>query len=161
MHEASGELKLWRPIDVGQGIKRCLYLSKAADAALQQFAAQEGVHRAAGLLQDLNRFSSGRMLRLPDDLKRLYAPPPEIWELRMRQPKPQFRLIGGFYSLDTLIVVGAMPRDALAARGAWRQAMAAADREWSRLFPGRDRLLGTKVEDYVTNTDPDGSAAVP
>jgi len=158
-HEASGELKLWRPIDIGQSMRRCLYFSKDADADLQSFVRSESVDRAAGLIQDLTRFAAGRLIKLPEHLKRLKPPVNEIWELRARHPKPQFRLLGGFYSRDSFIVLAAARRDAL--EKSWNPAIKRVDSEWARLFPSRRRLSGITVEDYATNTDPSGPSAVP
>jgi hypothetical protein len=159
--ESQGEIKLWRPLEAHQGIKRCLWISKGARAAIDGFVASEGAKRAAALAQDLNRFATGRLLRVTDDLKRLKPPENEIWELRSQSPKPAFRLLGAFAARDDFVVLQAAPRGSYDAKGAWKAAVGQARDEWDRLFPGHRRLKGTVLSDYVTNTIPDGTGPVP
>lgn len=158
--EANRELKLWRPLDQQQSIRRCLYLTPAASAQVHQFVGSAGAVRAAGLAQDLSRFAMGRLLRAQDHVKRLKPPSREIWELRSQLPKPAFRLLGAFLARDEFVVLQAAAR-ADYDGGRWSEAIRHTEAEWKRLFGSAPRHSGVILSDYLTNTDPDGSGPVP
>lgn len=158
--QASGEIRLWRPLDSGQSVKRCLWLSATTARTIEELLASLGGDRAAALAQDLSVFAMGRLLSVPGRLKRLKPPENEIWELISRRPLPELRLLGAFIKRDEFVVLQAGPRSSYD-NGGWKVAVKEVQREWVRLFGNIPRQSGNLLEDYVTNTDPDGGAAVP
>src|SRR5580704_15779145 len=62
----------------------------------------------------------------------LCPPPPEVWEIRVREPRPQARLFGRFAEADTLILTGFHTRPHLGDKGsqAWISAMEDCVRQW-------------------------------
>jgi hypothetical protein len=85
-------------------------------------------------------------------LKRLDPPPPEVWEIRVTEPRPQVRLIGRFAEANTLILTSFHLRDKLDGRGslAWTTAMKDCDDTWAKLFPGIQLFTRNTIEEYVT-----------
>ena len=85
-------------------------------------------------------------------LKRLDPPPEEIWEIRVTQPRPQWRLFGRFAEPDTLILTGFFTRGHLGDKGseAWREAMADCAERWEALFPNHAPYSAASIHDYVT-----------
>src|ERR1039458_6685961 len=57
-------------------------------------------------------------------LSDLCPPPPEVWEIRVIEPRPQARLFGRFAEPDTLILTGFHTRNLLGDKGsqAWEDA---------------------------------------
>lgn len=159
--EADREIALWRPLGDRVAIKRCLWITKAAHNAIDAFISSESTARAAALAADLGRFVRGGKIRVPNDLKRLKDPPAdEIWEIRSRLPRPEFRLVGAFLRHDELVILQAAPREAYDG-GNWTPSIKTALSEWDRLFPSIMRHTGLELKDYVSETDPEGSCPVP
>ena len=84
-------------------------------------------------------------------LDRLCPPPPEIWEIRVREPSVQARLFGRFAGPNTLILTKFYTRNLLGKKGsqAWQYAMAECDETWNDLFDGPPFSADT-VGEYVT-----------
>lgn len=158
--QANGKIQLWRPLDAGQSVKRCLWLSTPTAKTIAELLASLGGDRAAALAQDLSAFAMGRLLAVPGKLARLKPPGNEIWELKSRRPLPELRLLGAFIGRDEFVVLQAGPRSSYD-HGGWRPAIKEVEREWARLFGTTPRRSGIMLEDYVTNTDPDGGTPVP
>jgi hypothetical protein len=90
-------------------------------------------------------------------LKRLDPPPPEIWEIRVTEPRVQARLFGRFAEPDTLILFRFHSRGVLrnkkkaaAKDSEWRIVMTECDDTWNKLFPGIPPFIGTSIHEYVT-----------
>jgi hypothetical protein len=85
-------------------------------------------------------------------LRRLDAPPPEIWEIRVTEPLVRARLFGRFADSDTFILTNMRTRQLLGKRGSvgWARAMSDCEQCWGRLFPGHAPYAGTWMRDYVT-----------
>jgi len=85
-------------------------------------------------------------------LKDLCPPPPEIWELRITEPEPQYRAIGRIVQPDTFIVTDILNRDYLGDFGsnAWGNAMRDCDEQIQQLNITPAFFVGQKVADYVS-----------
>jgi hypothetical protein len=94
----------------------------------------------------------------PRFMKRLDPPPPEIWEIRVVEPRVQARLFGRFAEPDTLILTRFHSRGVLrdkkkksAARDSeWQVAMNECHATWDKLFPGIAPFSGDDIHAYVT-----------
>jgi hypothetical protein len=82
----------------------------------------------------------------------LEPPPPDVWEMRIREPIVQARFIGFFAEPDTLVFAQLHTRGYLGKKGSagWKDAMEAAVAEWERLFPGHRPFSGAAIGDYIT-----------
>src|ERR1700730_11056289 len=82
----------------------------------------------------------------------LAQPPPEIWEVRVTEPKPQVRLLGRFLEPDTLILTKFHLRDQLGDKESrvWTTAMRDCHHKWTALFPGIPPFRPTTIHHYVT-----------
>jgi hypothetical protein len=85
-------------------------------------------------------------------LCRLWPPPPEIWEVRVTEPRPQVRLFGRFIEPDTLILTKFHLRDQLGKRESrvWITAMRDCERKWAALFPATPPFSASTIHRYVT-----------
>jgi hypothetical protein len=85
-------------------------------------------------------------------LCRLGPPPPEIWEVRVTEPRPQIRLFGRFLEPDTLILTKFHLRHQLGNRGSrvWVTAMRDCERKWAMLFPSTPPFSANSIHQYVT-----------
>jgi hypothetical protein len=82
----------------------------------------------------------------------LFPPPPEIWEIRVREPRVQARLFGRFPEADTLILTGFHTRPYLGDKGSqgWISAMEDCVRQWEAFRPGLPLFSRQSIHDYVT-----------
>ena len=86
-------------------------------------------------------------------VKRLKPPPPDVWEIRVTWPSPQWRIFGCFAAQDTLVLSHYRSRGALGQFGSreWSAAMSECAAHWAGLFGSApcyrngDRSIG-----YVT-----------
>lgn len=99
-------------------------------------------------------------------LKRLEAPPPEIWNIRVTESDVQARLFGRFIEPDTLVLTRFYPRGFFSPKlkkgkkptpqqkakeaKKWRQEMEACVAAWLKLFPNGELFSGSTIHDYVT-----------
>jgi len=97
-------------------------------------------------------YDNGKAKPGPGFLKRLKAPPPEIWEIRVTAPVSQARIFGRFAEPDTFIATDMWTRQALgkAKSSTWSKAMKQCETDWNKLFPGSLPFSGAKMSDYVT-----------
>lgn len=85
-------------------------------------------------------------------LKRLTPPPPEIWEMRVTEPRPQARLFGRFVEPDTLVLTKFHTRPMLGDKGSreWELAMTACEATWNSLFDAHELFTAKTIHEYVT-----------
>jgi|SRR5579884_2959485 len=84
--------------------------------------------------------------------KRLKAPPPEVWEIRITEPVVQARVFGRFAAPDVFVATEAHTRGMLGRKGSssWLAACGQCVQDWQRLFPGDQPYSGTTIHHYVT-----------
>lgn len=85
-------------------------------------------------------------------MRRLAEPPPEIWEIRVTEPKTQqVRMLGRFLIADALVLTNFHTRSYLGRFGshAWATAMTQCVATWNRLFDFPPHT-GSVIGDYVT-----------
>jgi hypothetical protein len=90
-------------------------------------------------------------------LKRLEPPPPEVWEIRVTEPRVQARLFGRFAEPDTFVLTKFHSRAVLrdkkksaAHDSEWQVAMDNCVAQWDQLFPGVQPFSGETIHAYVT-----------
>lgn len=85
-------------------------------------------------------------------IKRLEAPPPEIWEIRITHPAPQARIFGRFAEPDTFIAMTMHTRSYLKKKGshAWINTCNRCAADWATLLPTFPPHRGNIVADYIT-----------
>lgn len=150
---------LWRFEPPQTIIKRRLYLTATARKHLIDPNSATNVLGLRGYIQaTMTHWVSGGLIRAdergkPRFIKRLDAPPPEIWEIRVTDPNPQARLLGRIVEQDTLILDRFHTRQFLGERNnpnsGWKEAMSACDDAIKALFPNETLLQGTSIKQYV------------
>lgn len=155
----NGYLFPYRPTQLVRArMKRRAFLTRSAVKELtgEQSALMilGGATAIAHIHNALTRWvTGGRVYRTADThfLKDLDPPPPEIWEIRVTEPRPQFRVFGRFLERDTFIVTHFHSRSFLKEKGSamWEQAMKECANEWVSLPCMPDPLSGNTIGDYV------------
>jgi hypothetical protein len=160
-HVKSGLLTAYRSPRSRRRPQRELYLTEAALRDLND--PQSAINLLVGrgpVVAALDRWSlKGRVWartkrdhRIGGYILRLAQPPPEIWEIRVVEPRPQVRAFGRFAYADAIVVTRFHTRNMLGAKGSanWTSAMRECERSWSTLFPNDSPFTGTTIHDYVT-----------
>lgn len=154
-------LRLLAPALVGSPCVRTIFVSAEIYAAVQG-PWQEPDHeiRCARLRAYLDRFIEGHVVSVGRDpfkkkadafLVRLNEREDEVWEIRVRQPKPGIRVFGRFAERDCFVALTWLGREMLDDPHAWRNAREKCKAEWRRLFPTYDAHRGVDFDDYVSN----------
>lgn len=100
--------------------------------------------------------SGGRVLsegnEKPGYLKRLDAPPHEVWEFRITAPSSKVRAIGRFMTPNAYVVTGVYTRNFLGKYGskAWLQVQQQCVERWKEVFGSFQPFAGNIYADYVT-----------
>jgi hypothetical protein len=154
--ETSGSLTRYVPCS-GSSPRRRLYLTQAALKDFTDRTSAVNLLVGRGCVQAaLDRWTLGNLIygdkRGGRFLKRLEAPPPEIWEIRVTEPIVQARLLGRFAEPDTLILTRFYTRPMLGNKGsqAWAVAMNECATIWANTFGTVAPHQGTVIGDYVT-----------
>lgn len=153
--EAAGQLTRYTP---RSGVaRRRLYLSREAKDDLTSPSSATNLLAGKGyVLAALDRWAEGRLVHGNGKrglfLDRLDPPPPEIWEIRVVEPRPQVRLFGRFAEPDTLILTKFHTRPYLGAKGsaAWAAAMKQCCDCWDTMFPAPPFIHPHDIRAYVT-----------
>lgn len=103
----------------------------------------------------MNGHGKGAFIALLDD------PPPDVWELRVTEPKPQFRVFCRFVCEDMIVATSIRTRDELGPRQtktgkksqAWASAMRDCVSMWSGLFPAHEPHNGKVSSDFLTECE--------
>lgn len=82
----------------------------------------------------------------------LEPPPPEVWEIRVTEPRTQGRLFGRFVEADTLVLTAFHTRGHLGDRGSqgWIDAMADCVNQWDAFSPSLPVLSAPSIHSYIT-----------
>jgi hypothetical protein len=143
--------------------KRRLFLTESAVKDLEDPNSATNILAVRGFIESaMARWVLGERIYAdergrPRFLKRLDAPPPEVWEIRVIEPRVQARLFGRFAEPDTLILNRFYSRGVLRDRkksaaqdSEWRTAMVECESIWKTLFPGVSPFTGPNIHAYVT-----------
>ncbi|MBV0888154.1 hypothetical protein KTQ54_06330 [Komagataeibacter oboediens] len=139
-------------------MKRRAFLTPAAQNDLENTNSAVwilGGEAAIGSIHNaLTRWvTGGRVYKSHDThfLKDLTPPPPEIWEIRVTEPQPQFRIFGRFLEQDTFIVTNMHSRSFLGKKGSaeWGEAMATCETQWKSLPCMPDPMAENEISKYV------------
>lgn len=76
----------------------------------------------------------------------------EVWELRIRDPKPGLRLFGRFSERDCFIALTWAERENLETDDDWLREKERCKREWRKFFPSFKPHTGSQADDYVSNS---------
>jgi hypothetical protein len=160
--EAAGRLRRYH-LQSRLPAKRRLFLTESAVKDLDDPHSATNILGVRGFIESaMTRWVLGQRVYADEKgrarfLKRLDPPPPEIWEIRVIEPRVQARLFGRFAEPDTLILNKFYSRGVLrdkkksAAQGSeWQIAMAECEATWNKLFPGIAPFSGQNIHAYVT-----------
>jgi hypothetical protein len=118
--------------------RRRLYLGETARRKLDDPSSAVSVLVGRGKIEAaLTRWTLGNQIygdgKKARFLKRLEAPPPEVWEIRITEPNAQARLFGRFALPDTMILTDFHTRHLLGKRGSsqWKSACQGCVDQWN------------------------------
>lgn len=74
----------------------------------------------------------------------------DVWEFRIREPKPGLRIFGRFAEKDIFIGTHCYVRDELP-KDKWAHQIKLCRHEWKLLFPAYPALSGSNVHDFISN----------
>ena len=146
----------YRPTRTRLRARRRLFLTAGAEhqridpqSATNMLCGKGYVHAALDRWVLGNRIFGDRKLRHLSDL---CPPPPEVWEIRVIEPRPQARLFGRFVEPDTLILTAFHTRDHLGNKGsqAWTYAMQDCVNQWDAFAPALLPFSADSILQYVT-----------
>jgi hypothetical protein len=154
--EAESKDKLVRfvPTRTRHAVRRRAFLSKVASEEIRSSGSAAVLFKGAGHIEAaLTKWVLGERI-YEGFLKRLKPPPvADIWEIRVVQPTPQWRVFALFACPNTLIIYRSHTRGFLDKKGsaAWKSAMKGSAQFWAEIFgtepPYRQ---GDRSVDYVT-----------
>lgn len=117
-------------------------------------------YRCGVLWDDFDRFVEGRLITMAlispykkpkaTYMARLDPVMDNVWEIRCRDPKPGFRIFGGFADTDVFVALSGAPREMLPLSKDWRDARERCKAEWRRLFYTYPMQTGASVHDLVS-----------
>jgi hypothetical protein len=134
--------------------RRAIYLSPQIAQDIREMKPQFG--RARALLET---FIKGDQIvaRWPPDtdvtpmIALLDPQDQNVWEIRIRVPKPGLRIFGMFAEKDVFIGIHCYERDALPADNNWSHEISLCRHAWGNLFPTYPPLSGSNIHDYISN----------
>jgi len=160
--EAAGKLRRY-PLRSRLPAKRRLFLTQSAVKELEDPNSATNLLGVRGFIESaMSRWVLGQTVYADERgkarfLKRLQPPPPEIWEIRVTEPRINARLLGRFAEPDTLILSRFYSRGVLrdkkrspAQDSEWQTAMLGCASTWDKLFPGIAPFVGPDIHAYVT-----------
>jgi hypothetical protein len=145
---------------------RLLHVSKDIQTQLVgPWRDREQEHRWKVLRADLEAFVEGKRITLPADrnlapkrpshMAQLKPANDEVWEFRLRRPRPSIRVFGRFAKKDFFVALTWAYRADLRALGSdeWRNERLGCRAEWERLFHGLHKPVtaGSYPNDYISN----------
>jgi hypothetical protein len=144
---------------------RLLYVSREIhDWLVGPWADEEEEKRWKILRADLEAFVEGKRMTLPRNrdkappgpchMAQLSRPNEEVWEFRLRRPKPPIRVFGRFAAKDFFVALTWAYRPELGAFGSdeWRAEKLRCAVEWEERFEVRYQPLtaGSYPDDYIS-----------
>ena len=158
--ESDGKLVRYIPQRTLHSAKRRLFMTATAHqqlasarSAINLLNLRGGIDAALTLWTVGDRvLNDGKRKPKGGFIKRLEAPPPEIWEIRIAYPMPAIRAFGRFAEPDTLILTDFQTRATLGKKGspAWAAAGRKCETDWISLFGNAAPHTGVRVSDYIT-----------
>ena len=161
-HVNKGGLFLLNPSMPGQPgtLGRTMYVSAEINFKLEgPWETEQEEMNCQVLKRDFDRFMTGQIIatRMPPRtsvnafIALLDPPRDEIWEIRTRESRPQFRALGSFADTDVFVALTLWERSDLDASADWRYAMVECGCQWRRLFPAYSPKSGRTIHDYISN----------
>jgi hypothetical protein len=155
--EATGKLTRFVPRSRKKSQRR-LYFSQVFEKKINDPTSAVNILIGRGKIEAaLVRWTLGERVyadekRKPRFLKRLEAPPPEVWEIRITEPNAQARIFGRFVTADSFIVTDIHTRQMLGKKGSpsWISACQNCVNEWVNIFSTAVPFSGITIHDYVT-----------
>jgi len=144
------------PARTRQGRKRGLFHTRRAWEDLHDPQSATNLLRGRGKIEAaLTYWVTGGWIygdRTTRFLRDLCPPPPEVWEVRVRDPSVQVRLLGRFAELNTLILTAFHTRGHLAGKGSkvWTDAMEDCIQQWGAFSPALPVFSAESIHQYVT-----------
>lgn len=166
--EIAGDLVRFTPRK-GLASKRGLFMTVPLDTALSHPNSTVAHYKARKhILRLFERWVTGELMTISMNgggtgafIAQLDPPPPDIWELRVTEPRPQFRVFCRFIAKDLIVATCVRTRDELGPRSvrskkrskAWTDAMYDCKTQWDKILPGTTPIAGHLSTDFVTECE--------
>lgn len=159
----SGELVLWTPQFDGEACERSLFITSEINEEfdVSTWKDMSLAVRYSQLSGDFDRFATGDTIPVgmapydKDDsafMARIDPTDYGIWDIRSTAPSPAIRVLGAFAETDVFVALITRLRRDLGGKGSreWALAREAAISRWENLFPGKPRLVGENINDFIS-----------
>jgi len=133
--EQNGQLLRYIPRAL-RGCKRAAFLSKEAYNDINKELSAASLLGGTGYIHAaLTKWVNGEYI-YKGFIKRLAKPPPDIWEIKVTEPNPQWRIFFRFADKDTIIISKCYSRNTLKDKNsqAWKEAMNGCETFWNNIF---------------------------
>jgi hypothetical protein len=141
-------------------VLRELFVSEEINAvAYPPWPATTLGRRYARMRQHLDAWSAGGLITVADDpyrkpkrtfMARIDPESDEVFDFRVREPKPGIRVLGCFADCDLFIALTMTGHENLTAPRDWRDEREACKAAWRRLFPSYNPFSRVDLNDYVS-----------
>ena len=166
----AGELFPVDPVMPDDPIRRTMLASVEIHALLSGPWRNQAMERRCGQLRaTLEAFVKGDQIGIcltpykagPAYMARLHKPEDEVWDIRVRDPKPAIRVLGRFGAKNLFVALLWAPRSTPLAWSPrqplgeansreWRDAIVACKTKWTKLFRPYEPIQGASLHDYVS-----------
>jgi hypothetical protein len=160
MRESEGRLVQLPHTFLGLRTPRLIYLvRKVFEDLMGPWAGDPSRSTQVGMLRaDLDRFLEESLIIVGHRrsrhayMKRLDPGRDEVWEIRSRDPQPEFRLFGRFAETDVFVGTRCLDRDYLGAENSreWRDEMVRCGTDWRNLFSPYRPLTNRPLHEYIS-----------
>jgi hypothetical protein len=103
-----------------------------------------------GLMTDRIYVRSGPRKKSSCFMSRLDPETEEIWEIRVRDPKPGLRILGSFARQDMFVALTAAPHECLSTEEDWNRVIQQYKKKRNQYFTASP-FSGSYPHDYITN----------
>jgi hypothetical protein len=159
--ETSPRLFFLPPLIKGDAIVRELFVSEEINRiAHPPWSPGPLGTRFAHMRATFDAWTAGGLISIADDpyhkpkrtvMARIDPGRDQVFDIRVRTPKPGIRVLGCFGDLDLFIALTKAGREDLATDEAWRNEREACKAAWRRLFPTYQPFSGATLNDYISS----------
>lgn len=159
---SNGELFQVLPTLPSGTVARSLFASVEVNRLIKgPWQDDQEAYRCGVLWDDCDRYVEGRLVTM--SLNEPYKKPKatymvrldplrdNVWEIRCRDPKPGFRIFGGFADTNIFLALTAAPRETLPESRDWRDARERCKASWRRMFHTYPLHNGGSIHDLISS----------
>jgi hypothetical protein len=149
------------PLIEGAAMERELFVSEEINRiAHPPWSETPSGRRFALMRAYLDAWTEGRLISIADDpyhkpkrtfMARIDPSPDEVFDIRVRTPKPGIRVLGCFGDRDLFVSLTQAGHEDLVTDQDWRNEREACKAAWRRLFPTYKPFHGASLNEYLSS----------